>query len=79
MGDIASLIAPRPLLIQTCRDDRQNGPRGVENVLEQMMILREAYRLLDAEHHLIHEVYDGRHRWHGEHLHENLFALTNET
>ena len=78
MGDIASLIAPRPLLIQTCRDDRQNGPRGVENVLEQMMILREAYRLLDAEHHLIHEIYDGSHRWHGEHLRENLFALTND-
>ena len=79
MGDIASLIAPRPLLIQTCRDDRQNGPRGIENVLEQIKILREAYRLLDAEHHLIHEVYDGRHSWHGEHLRENLFALTNET
>ena len=79
MGDIASLIAPRPLLIQTCRDDRQNGPRGIENVLEQIKILREAYCLLDAEHHLIHEIYDGRHCWHGEHLRENLFALTNET
>ena len=78
MGDIASLIAPRPLLIQSCLDDRQNGPRGIENVMEQMKTLRVAYRLLGAERRLIHEICDGGHRWHGEHLQENLSVLMNE-
>ena len=78
-GHAEAIPAPRPLLIQTCRDDRQNGPRGIENVMEQMEILRVAYRLLGAERRLIHEICDGGHRWHGEHLRENLFALTNDT
>lgn len=76
MGDIASLIAPRPLLIQSCREDRQNGPRGLENVLEQVDILKRGYRLLDAEGRLIHEICDGGHRWHGEHLQAYLEYLT---
>ena len=42
MGDIASLIAPRPLWVQSCRDDRLNGPRGVVNVEEQVAIAHSA-------------------------------------
>ncbi len=79
MGDIASLIAPRPLLIQTCRDDRQNGPRGLENVLEQMEILKRAYGLCGAEDRLIHEICQGGHCWHGEHLQEHLKSLNQRT
>lgn len=76
MGDIASLIAPRPLLIQSCREDRQNGPRGLENVLEQVTVVKSACSLLGAEDRLIHEICEGGHRFHREHLQENLKRLT---
>lgn len=29
MGDIASLVAPRPLLVQSCEKDHLNGARGL--------------------------------------------------
>lgn len=76
MGDIASLIAPRPLLVQSCRGDRLNGPRGLANVLEQVDTVRAAYRLLGAQGKLIHEICEGPHRWHGERLGEHLRALS---
>lgn len=75
MGDIVSLISPRPLLVQSCRDDRLNGARGMINVYEQMKTVREAYQLLGAEACLIHEVCEGGHQWHEEHLKEHLDAL----
>lgn len=75
MGDIASLIAPRPLLIQSCRGDRLNGPRGVVNAQEQVAIIAQAYRLLGAPEKLLHEICEGPHHWHGEHLAENLHIL----
>lgn len=65
MGDIASLIAPRPLLIQSCRDDHLNGPRGLRNVLEQVDIVRQAYERLGAVQKILHEICEGSHRWHG--------------
>lgn len=68
MGDIASLIAPRPLLVQSCRDDHLNGPRGLENVAEQLDIVRAAYRLYGKEARLVHDVREGGHCWHGEPL-----------
>ena len=39
MGDIASLIAPRPLAIQAAKGDHLEGKRGMENVMEQMEIV----------------------------------------
>lgn len=75
MGDVASLIAPRPLWVQSCREDRLNGARGLVNVEEQVAIVREAYRLLDAEDRLLHEVCEGPHRWHGEKLSDYLKKL----
>lgn len=76
MGDIASLIAPRPLLVQSCREDRLNGPRGIVNVLEQMETVRAAYDRLGAPQKLIHEICEGAHRWHGENLQAHLNALS---
>ncbi len=67
MGDCASLIAPRPLLIEAARQDSLNGPRGIDNVLEQYAITREAYVLLGHEDHLALDTFDGGHVWHGEH------------
>lgn len=75
MGDIASLIAPRPLWVQTCREDRLNGPRGLVNAEEQVAVARSAYTLLGVPERLLHEVCDGPHQWHGEHLCENLQSL----
>lgn len=75
MGDIASLIAPRPLLVQSCRDDRLNGPRGIVNAVEQVDIVRDAYKLLGAPELVLHEICEGVHQWHGEHLERNLEQL----
>lgn len=72
MGDIASLIAPRPLLIQSCGEDHLNGPRGMDNVLEQLAIVGRAYKLYGKEERLMHDVREGDHCWHGEVLGEVL-------
>ena len=66
MGDIAALIAPRPLHIQSCREDRQNGPRGIDNVADAMAIVRSAYELYGAQGRLWHEICPGPHRFHEE-------------
>ena len=66
MGDIASLIAPRPLAVQSCRDDHLNGPRGLVNVTEQLDIVRKAYSLYGKEEYPIHDVREGDHCWHEE-------------
>lgn len=68
MGDIASLIAPRPLVIQSCRQDRLNGPRGIVNTVEQAAVIEKAYRLCHAEKLPLHDICEGGHQWHGERL-----------
>ena len=75
MGDIASLIAPRPLWVQSCREDRLNGPRGVVNAQEQVEIAAEAYRLLGVPENLRHQICPGTHQWHEEDLAEYLTFL----
>ncbi len=75
MGDIASLIAPRPLMIQSCRQDPLNGPRGMENVREQMEVLQRAYALFGASESLVHDVFEGGHQFHSDHLAQFLAAF----
>ena len=65
MGDVAALIAPRPLLIETARQDPLNGPRGMANVFEQYAVTAQASKLLDAPARLTHDTFDGGHVWHG--------------
>ena len=65
MGDIAALIAPRPLLVETGTRDELNGASGLKNVVSQLRIMRKAYRLLGAPENLKHDVFAGGHRWHG--------------
>ena len=72
MGDIASLIAPRNFMVQSCRADHLNGPRGLDNVYEQIDIIRAAYRLYDAEDRIIHDIEEGEHCWHDTHLKEYI-------
>ena len=66
MGDLGALIAPRALLIETGSADPLNGERGLENVLEQLAITREAYALFEAENRLVHHIFDGSHMWNGK-------------
>lgn len=65
MGDIAALIAPRPLLIETGADDNLNGASGLENVYPQISTIRSAYSLLGQEQRFAHDIFHGEHRWNG--------------
>ena len=65
MGDLAALIAPRPLLIESGNRDDLNGSRGILNTIEQVEIAMQAYQLLGAPDHLYHDIFDGEHRWNG--------------
>lgn len=66
MGDIAALIAPRALLIETGDQDPLNGERGLDNVTEQVEIAAGAYRLMEAGERFVHHVFKGGHVWDGE-------------
>lgn len=65
MGDIASLIAPRPLLVETGSEDPANGAGGLANVRSQMRTMRKAYRVHEAGRMLKHDIFEGPHRWNG--------------
>lgn len=65
IGDIAALVAPRPLLIESGRNDPLNGERGLADVLEQLQITKLAYKLFGKEESLYHYVFDGGHEWNG--------------
>lgn len=71
-GDIGSLIAPKPLLIQSCTEDHLNGERGIANADEQVEIIRRAYRLFGGENKLIHQHCPGGHQFHQEGIRESL-------
>ncbi len=66
MGDLAALIAPRPLLVETGDEDPLNGRSGVKNVTSQLNIARKAYRLLVAAEAVEHDLFPGGHRWNGK-------------
>lgn len=72
MGDIGALLAPRPVMIQSCLNDHLNGARGIENVYEQVNIMKRAYNIFDAKDFLYHDICQGGHKWHGERLKEFL-------
>lgn len=72
MGDIGSLLAPRKVCIQSCLSDHLNGVRGIENVNEQVEIMRQVYELFDAKENLTQDIRDGGHCFHKEVLAEFL-------
>lgn len=61
MGDIASLIAPRRLMIQSCREDRLAGARGLTNVQEQVDIIRANYAVIGNTENVQQDIEDGPH------------------
>ncbi len=68
MGDLGALLAPRPLMIQSGKADHLNGKRGMDNVLEQLSVVQSAYRLYEMEDRIFHDIWDGGHCFHQEHL-----------
>lgn len=81
MGDIAALIAPRPLAVQSCRNDHLNGYRGLDNVLEQLETVRHAYRMYGIGKYPFHDIREGGHCWHEEildELYRNGFGVESE-
>ena len=68
MADIASLITPRPLAVQSCLNDHLEGRRGMENVMEQMDILKKSYEIYGKR--VFHDTPEGDHAFHKEKLEE---------
>ena len=66
MGDIGSLLCKRQVIIQSCKNDHLNGPRGIINAKEQVDIMRQAFMLYDNGESLIHDIQEGPHCWHSE-------------
>jgi len=61
--DIAALIAPRPLLVESGTDD---PIFPVKSATATVARLREVYAALGApDDSLVHDVFDGDHQWHG--------------
>lgn len=66
MGDLAALIAPRPLFIESGEQDNLNGAPGLDNVYPQVGIAKRAYELFGAEECLVHKIHPGGHVWVGD-------------
>lgn len=71
MGDMGALLAPRNIVIQSAREDHLNGKRGLQNVYEQLDIMKKAYRIFEKEDGVYHDIREGGHCFHKEVL--NLF------
>jgi hypothetical protein len=60
--DVAALVAPRPLLIESGGDD-DLFPAQVATV--EFTKLRSVYESLGVAERVEHDVFDGGHEWHG--------------
>lgn len=65
ISDIASLIAPRYLLIETGDNDVLNGHRGAIDPKEQYEKIKQMYSLLGKEDHIEFKTFKGPHMWWG--------------
>lgn len=65
--DIAALIAPRPLLIESGTLDEGFPIDSAQRAYDR---LKRAYRAWGAPGHLAHDVFEGGHRFHGEKAYE---------
>jgi hypothetical protein len=61
--DIAALIAPRPLLVETGTEDPIFPAEVARQTVAQ---LRVVYGSLGVEDRLYHDVFSGGHQWHGQ-------------
>ncbi len=60
--DLAALIAPRPLLVQSGDEDMLFPVAAADEALER---LRPVYELMGAGDRLAHDVFEGEHQWNG--------------
>jgi len=60
--DLAALVAPRPLLVETGTDD---AIFPVAAARDAVAPLTRVYEHFDAADRLEHDVFDGDHQWHG--------------
>lgn len=72
MGDIASLAATRRLMIQSCREDRLNGKRGITNVQEQVDIIRNNYETAGEAAYVRQDIAEGPHHLDTTYLRETM-------
>jgi dienelactone hydrolase len=60
--DLGALIAPRPLLVESGRDDLLFPVAAAE---ESVRRLSSVYEAASASDRLVHDVFEGEHEWHG--------------
>ncbi len=65
ISDIASLIAPRYLLIESGAKDVLNGHRGLIDIQEQYEKIKDIYTLLGKDDHVHLQTFEGPHMWWG--------------
>ncbi len=64
--DVAALVAPRPMLVETGSADVLFPEVAARDTVAQ---IREVYALLGAPADaVVHDIFDGEHGWHGEHV-----------
>ncbi len=73
MGDIGAMIAPRTFIIQSGDKDHLNGPRGLDNVIPQVDIIKNAYKVCGGN--VMHDICQGPHRWYKARLDDYLARL----
>lgn len=66
MGDILALAAPKEIYLETGNEDKLNGIRGIEGVLEQIEIADKCYRLFNKEVEV--NICNGAHKWYGSQM-----------
>ena len=61
-ADIGALVAPRPLFVETGREDPLFPVAAAERSIER---LGRVYEHLGSGDRLVHEISDGEHEWYG--------------
>ena len=72
IADIAALIEPRPIIVQSSKDDHFAGERGIQNVLEPMKELESVYSLFGKKNRLNHQIVPGPHHLEKDGLIESM-------
>lgn len=65
IGDICSLIAPRPIYIENGIQDVENGPDGEKGPGRQVEKIKNTYRICGYEKNVKNIMLPGKHQWFG--------------
>ena len=63
MGDVAGLLAPMPLFVESAHEDAHFPWQYTEPTLEKLC---QVYRVAGADDHLTIAIHDGYHRYYGD-------------